>query len=202
MTWNDLRGDLVDYVRLKYERGVIEFFPGNAFDLSFQSPFDAVLITEIIEHMAHPDEFLKKTAELVRPGGHIVMTIPNGAYFRNKLPKFSECLDPGIYEEIQFKPNADGHIFLLHTDEIETLARQAGLRVEKIDLFTNPLTNGRFKLGMLFKILPQGLVNGIEVATQSLPSLFQRKLLIQMGVRFRKPYSQMVGQREGTGAGS
>ena len=29
VTWNDLRADLVDYVKLKYERGKIQFAPGN-----------------------------------------------------------------------------------------------------------------------------------------------------------------------------
>ena len=42
-------------------------------------PFDAVLMTEIIEHVAHPDDFLAKTAALVKPGSVIVMTTPNGA---------------------------------------------------------------------------------------------------------------------------
>jgi 2-polyprenyl-3-methyl-5-hydroxy-6-metoxy-1,4-benzoquinol methylase len=40
--------------------------------------FDAVLITEVIEHVAHPDEFLAKTAALVKPHGSIVLTTPNG----------------------------------------------------------------------------------------------------------------------------
>src|ERR1700730_5198398 len=53
VTWNDLRAELADYVRLKHERGKIEFAAGNAFELVFQSLFDAVLITEIIEHVAH-----------------------------------------------------------------------------------------------------------------------------------------------------
>src|SRR5262249_34475334 len=87
VTWNDLRADLVDYVRMKHETGSINFAPGNAFELRFPSLFDAVLITEVIEHVAHPDEFLAKTASLVRPGGYIIMTTPNGAYFRNTLPK-------------------------------------------------------------------------------------------------------------------
>ncbi len=81
VTWNDLRGELADYVRLKHERGDVEFAPGNAFDLTFPVLFDAVLITEVIEHVAHPDQFLANTARLVRPGGHIVMTTPNGAHF-------------------------------------------------------------------------------------------------------------------------
>ena len=187
VTWNDLREDLAGYVRLKQERGKVHFVPGNAFELSFPTLFDAVLITEIIEHVAHPDEFLVKTAQLVRPGGYIVMTTPNGAYFRNTLPKFSDCPDPSVYEAVQFKPNSDGHIFLLHPDEVRPLASRAGLEVEQIALFTNPLTNGHMKMELLLRALPRSLVNTIEAATQRLPDPICRKLLLQMGVRFRKP---------------
>src|SRR5713101_6933991 len=55
VTWNDLRAELADYVRSKHDRGQIHFASGNAFDLRFPSLFDAVLITEIIEHVAHPN---------------------------------------------------------------------------------------------------------------------------------------------------
>jgi 2-polyprenyl-6-hydroxyphenyl methylase/3-demethylubiquinone-9 3-methyltransferase len=187
VTWNDIREDLADYVRLKLEKGKIDFAPGNAFELDFHSQFDAILIAEIIEHVAHPDEFLRKTAQLVKPGGYIVMTTPNGAYFRNPLPKFSNCQDPSIYEAIQFKPNGDGHIFLLHPDEIEQLALQAGLEVEEISLFNNPLTNGFMKMEHLLRVLPQNLVNSIETATQRLPDPVRRNFMVHMAVRFRKP---------------
>jgi 2-polyprenyl-6-hydroxyphenyl methylase/3-demethylubiquinone-9 3-methyltransferase len=186
VTWNDLRAELADYVRLKHERGKIEFAAGNAFDLAFPSLFDAVLITEIIEHVAHPDDFLAKAAALVRPGGYIVMTTPNGGYFKNRLPKFSDCADPSVFESTQFKPNADGHIFLLHVDEIEPLARRAGLAVEKIALFTNPLTAGHVKTEPLLKILPRGMVQLAESVSRSLPPPLKKKALVQMGVRFQK----------------
>jgi len=186
VTWNDLRAELADYVRLKHERGKIEFAAGNAFELAFPSLFDAVLITEIIEHVAHPDDFLAKAAALVRSGGYIVMTTPNGGYFKNRLPKFSECADPAVFESMQFKPNADGHIFLLHADEIEPLAQRAGLVVEKIALFTNPLTAGHVKTEPLLKVLPRPIVNLAESVSRSLPSALKKKALVQMGVRFRK----------------
>jgi 2-polyprenyl-6-hydroxyphenyl methylase/3-demethylubiquinone-9 3-methyltransferase len=186
VTWNDLRAELADYVRLKHERGKIEFAAGNAFELAFPSLFDAALITEIIEHVAHPDDFLAKAAALVRPGGYIVMTTPNGGYFKNRLPKFSKCADPSVFESVQFKPNSDGHIFLLHVDEIEPLAQRAGLVVEKIVLFTNSLTAGHVKTEALLKILPRGIANVAEAVTRSLPFTLQKKALVQMGVRFRK----------------
>jgi 2-polyprenyl-6-hydroxyphenyl methylase/3-demethylubiquinone-9 3-methyltransferase len=187
VTWNDLRGDLADYVRLKHEHGEIKFAPGNAFELQFSELFDAVLITEIIEHVARPDEFLAKAAQLVRPGGYIVMTTPNGAYFKNDLPKFSDCADPSVYESVQFKPNADGHIFLLHPEEVPVLASRAGLHIEKLALFTNPLTSGHIKTKTLLAILPQFLVRMAETATQHFPLSVRRKLLIQIGARFRRP---------------
>ena len=184
--WNDLREELADYVRLKHERGDIHFAPGNAFELNFSAPLDAILITEIIEHVAHPDDFLRKTAQLVKPGGYIVMTTPNGAYFDNNLPRFSDCPDPSVYESVQFKPNSDGHIFLLHPDEVYRLAERAGLEVEKIVLFNNPLTQGFLKMEMLLRVLPRVLVEKIEVVTQHLPAPLNRKILIQMAARFRK----------------
>jgi len=187
VTWNDIREDLADYVRLKQERGEIHFAPGNAFELDFPAPFDAVLITEIIEHVAHPDKFLQKTAQLVKPGGYIVMTTPNGAYFKNPLRKFSECTDPSIYEAVQFKPNSDGHIFLIHPDEIQPLAAQAGLEVDKITLFNNPFTNGHMKMELVLRVLPRSLINKIEAATLRFPPSLGRKLLLQMAVRFKKP---------------
>jgi 2-polyprenyl-6-hydroxyphenyl methylase/3-demethylubiquinone-9 3-methyltransferase len=187
VTWNDLRAELADYVRLKHERGDLAFAPGNAFDLPFERAFDAVLATEIIEHVAHPDRFLANVAALVRPDGHIVLTTPNGAYFRNRLPKFSDCPDPGVFEAGQFKPNADGHIFLLYPDELRDLSVRAGLELERLLLFTNPLTIGHVRTERLLGLLPASLVRAVEQGTRRLPLALHRRLMFQMGARLRKP---------------
>ena len=187
VTWNDLREDLAGYVKLKHTTGDVTYAPGNAFDLNFEELFDAVLITEVIEHVAHPDSFLAATARLVRPGGCIVMTTPNGAYFQNALPRFSDCADPSIYESEQFKPDGDGHIFLLYRDEINRFALASGLVVEELQFFTNFLTSGHMKTSLVLRILPRRLVETIEVGTQLLPIKIAERLLLQVGVRFRKP---------------
>lgn len=187
VTWNDLRGELAGYVKLKHERGALSFIEGDAFQLA-RADFDAALITEVIEHVAHPDQFLEKIATLVKPGGYIFMTTPNGGYFHNRLPRFSECADPSKFEAMQFKPDADGHIFLLHEDEIATLAENAKLEVVEIRLFNNPLSAGHTKLDFIHKWLPQTIVERIEAAARGLtPRPLARRAFAHLAVCFRKP---------------
>lgn len=186
VTWNDLRADLVDYVKLKHEHGDITFAPGNVFELEFDHAFDCVVATEVIEHVAHPDEFLKKLSQMVRPGGYLVLTTPNGAYFRNDLPRFSECDDPSVFESVQFKPNADGHIFLLWPDELERLAEQAGWMLERRAVFTTPLTNGHVKLGIALRVLPRRVVFAVEGLASHLPLWLKHKLMVHAAARFRR----------------
>jgi len=187
VVWNDIREELLGYVQLKHEFGDLTYTPGNAFDLN-ENQFDGAVICEVIEHVAHPDLFLEKIAKLVKPGGFVFMTTPNGAYFRNKLPRFSECDDPNVFESVQFKPDADGHIFLLHRDEIITLSQQSGLDIVDMNFFTNPLTAGQMKLNILHQIFPQNLIKKIErLSRTELPSNIGEKILTQVAVCFQKP---------------
>lgn len=186
VTWNDLRVDLIDYVKQKHEKGIIHYAPGNAFELGIQDYFDVVLIAEVIEHMAYPDDFLRKVASLVKPGGHIIMTTPNGGYFRNTLPRFSDCEDPSQFENIQFQPDGDGHIFLLHMDEIQMLAKQTGLELQMQELFTNSLTNGHIKLETLLKILPKSWVDTLDRMTSGLPLPLADRLSVHTLAVFQK----------------
>jgi 2-polyprenyl-6-hydroxyphenyl methylase/3-demethylubiquinone-9 3-methyltransferase len=176
VTWNDLRSELADYVRAKHERGAVEYLPGNVFDLVVDDAFDAVLLTEVIEHVAHPDLFLRKIADLVRRNGWIILTTPNGGYMRNRLPRFSDCENPGQYESRQFRPDADGHIFLLHDDELADLSHRAGLRLHELRHFGNSLTSGHLKLGALLRVIPEPWVAGLEGLTARLPATMVRKL--------------------------
>lgn len=186
VTWNDLRGDLAEYVKLKRDSGSVQYAVGDVFELGFEAAFDAVLITEIIEHVAHPDQFLRKIAKMVRPGGYIFMTTPNGAYIRNSLPRFSDCENPSQFESIQFKPDGDGHIFLLWPDEIVSLGHRSGLEVVDCRFLTNPLTNGHMKTAGLLKVFSKKIIFDVERWLRRLPEKLQHRLMVQVAVCYRR----------------
>ena len=78
------------------------------------------------------------------------------------------------------------------------LADRAGLDVDLVRLFTNPLTAGHMKTETLLRILPRRWIDMFEAATRRLPFSLQQKLLVQMAVRFRKrePVSDEICSRE------
>jgi 2-polyprenyl-6-hydroxyphenyl methylase/3-demethylubiquinone-9 3-methyltransferase len=92
-----------------------------------------------------------------------------------------------MYESVQFRPDADGHIFLLHPEEVAPLAAVAGLQVERVSLFTNPLTQGHLKTERLLHVLAERIVNAVEAAAVRMPRGVRERCLFQMAVRFRRP---------------
>lgn len=178
VTWNDIRAELADYVKLKYESGTVTYKAGNVFEMDFPECFDVVLALEIIEHVAHPDVFLQQALRLVKPGGILIVSTPNGGYFRHHGPKFSKCRDSSIYEKVQFKPDADGHIFCLNPLELRHLAQSAGFEVTEIALFNTVATMGHLKLRYLH--LPMWLIGFFEKSVQLSPMNLQKILCAAM----------------------
>ncbi len=54
---------------------------GDVETLEFDQRFDAVVATELFEHLNYPETFLLKMQRLVRPGGRIVLSVPNVGHY-------------------------------------------------------------------------------------------------------------------------
>jgi 2-polyprenyl-6-hydroxyphenyl methylase/3-demethylubiquinone-9 3-methyltransferase len=186
VTWNDYRSDLIDFVKLKYPGGGIDFRPGNVFEFAPEALFDVALVAEVIEHVAHPDEFLAHIARLVRPGGHIVLTTPNGKYFRNRLPRFSDCRDFSQFEAKQFGPDAEDHIFLLHPEEIHMLARACDLELVEMRTFGTPLTAGFLGTAPVLRIAPRASIENLERLSARLPPAARSRVHIGLAALLQK----------------
>ncbi len=115
------------------------------------------------------------------------MTTPLGNYFLNRLPKFTEFSNPEIFESKQFGPNSDDHIFLLHADEAQLLAERTDLQLVSQEVYTNFLTNGHIKTGLLLPYMPASLIKMFESFTLNLPQTLKLKLHNGMAVLYRKP---------------
>jgi 2-polyprenyl-6-hydroxyphenyl methylase/3-demethylubiquinone-9 3-methyltransferase len=128
----DLRKDFLDYSRKKYERGSMNWICGNAFELPFEAQFDAVILAEIIEHVAHPDDLIARSLTLVAPGGILVVTTPNHRFLRERSPSYSiACKDVAHMEDEQFGPAGEHHLFTLTMDELRSMVPPNGVVVEE-----------------------------------------------------------------------
>jgi 2-polyprenyl-3-methyl-5-hydroxy-6-metoxy-1,4-benzoquinol methylase len=175
---NDLRAEnLANAVANFSNADSIRCLPGNLFELDPEKigQFDLVIACEILEHVAHTVEFLQQLKRFVAPGGRILITTPNGAYFRNKLPTHSEIQDFTALEAEQFKPDSDGHLFLITAGEMESLAHQAGLNVERMVLWATPMVTGQARFSMLSTPAMCWACYQLERLTQSLPFGFKEK---------------------------
>jgi len=175
---NDLRADkLANAVANFTNAASIRCLPGNLFDLDPAKigQFDLVIACEIVEHVAHTVEFLQQLKRFVAPGGRILITTPNGAYFRNKLPTHSQIQDFTALEQQQFKPDSDGHLFLITPEEMENLAEQAGLKVERLVLWGTPIVTGHARFAMLSTPAACWGCYQLELLSQRLPLKIKEK---------------------------
>lgn len=119
----DIRSACIEYARLKHEKGEIKWIVNNIDDLSFPVDFfDVVVLTEVIEHCAYPEEIVEKVANHVRPGGLLIITTPNGTRIRTALPTFGQVGGKEkrkVFEQIQFRPEGEGHLFLFRLEDIK-----------------------------------------------------------------------------------
>jgi 2-polyprenyl-6-hydroxyphenyl methylase/3-demethylubiquinone-9 3-methyltransferase len=114
--------------------------------------FDIVLCTELIEHVAHPDDLLRRLRALLNPEGHLVLTTPNGSFLGNRLPTFAQINSFSDLEQRQFKPDSDGHLFLMTPGELRGLLLKTGLDPTRELVFGAPSVSGYLKFRHLSRL--------------------------------------------------
>lgn len=56
--------------------------------LGKEGMFDVVIATEVIEHLYYPENVLKKIKTVLKPGGMLVGSVPNGFSLKNRIRLF------------------------------------------------------------------------------------------------------------------
>lgn len=124
---------------------------GNVETLDFDwqpATFDAIIFSEVLEHLVEPGEVVKKLARFVRPGGMLLASSPNISHWRVirelAMGRF-QLADQGVFDRTHLRWFTPGTF----ADMIE----KAGFDVEEIGPVTafsprteliSKLTGGRF----------------------------------------------------------
>jgi 2-polyprenyl-3-methyl-5-hydroxy-6-metoxy-1,4-benzoquinol methylase len=87
--------------------------PGGSFDL--------VIASEVIEHLIQPDRILAELIRVLRQGGHILLTVPNVAFWRFRVQALCGHV-PSVTAD-------DRHLHSFDASLLEQLVRKAGLQV-------------------------------------------------------------------------
>lgn len=153
VTANDIRDYYLNYARLRDDTGSVSFVVGNFVEYRPDEPFDAVIFTEVIEHVVEHEPFLKNIWNCLRPGGLLVVTTPNHDYFREKLPSYSEVSLPENKDK-EFTADGSDHFYLFTKEELEHLIASSGFELAEHRFFLPFLQHGGLKLHLLWRFLP------------------------------------------------
>lgn len=127
--------------------------------------FDVVTAFHVLEHVADPRAMLKELAEILKPGGRIVIELPSG----------NDAL-LSLYENNAFQNFTywSAHLYLFNIDTCATLIRQAGLKAVSIQPYQRyPLSN---HLHWLSKGKPGGHEIWSFLDTPELTAAYQHSL--------------------------
>jgi SAM-dependent methyltransferase len=78
----DMSEDCIRYaaaLKEKYNLKNLSFTVSNATEIhSTGEPFDAVICSEVLEHLDDPESIVSKAYSVLKPGGILIVTVPNG----------------------------------------------------------------------------------------------------------------------------
>lgn len=181
----DIRPQFLTYARSRYTKGDIRFLTANALEDDLPGGHDLIFANQIIEHLVYPAKFISRLQALLKPGGRLVTTTPNGAYIKSNLPSYTQLGDPRDWEHLQFTADGDGHFFAYTSKELRDLFKSAGFASIQTRYFESPFINGHMKLRYLHRFASVRALRLLDRATLALPAVGYRSAhqLLTTGLR-------------------
>lgn len=121
VTGIDLSPEAVAYARDRYG---VPVTVGDIADRPIHDRFDVVTLWHVLEHLPGPGEQLDRCHSLLRPGGRLVVSVPNGASAQARLSGAN-----WLHLDIP------RHIFHFDGRSLATLLARHGFEVERKDTF-------------------------------------------------------------------
>jgi len=135
----DINADDIASAKVLTEDPNIQFDTGDITKLDFPDEFfDAVICVDVLEHVDEPEQAVRELRRVLKPGGQLVVTVPNHRYpfFYDPINfilerLFRRHLPIGIW--------GFGHTKLFTQESLVELLEDAGFSVLKSELLTHSL---------------------------------------------------------------
>ncbi len=177
----DLLPEALAYARAKYDYGPFLTAAGSAAALPVRSSScDCVLLGELLEHCADPPAIVCEARRVLRPGGYLLVTTPNGRYGRHQLPLYRTGPVSRELVDRQFGAEGDDHLFAFTRASLRKLLRDAALKRVSVGLVGNAVFSNR--LAWLKSRLPLPALRTLAGALNVLPLVGERTGLTLMAV--------------------
>ena len=167
----DLNQNFLNYAKKKREFGKISYVCANALNPPFKkNTFDAVILGELVEHIAYPEKLLQASKRCLKKGGLIIITTPNDHLFYGLLsghkPLLFNLIDKKnrkLLLKRQFGPSGSNHLFVFDVSTLKKIVEEQGFKVITSgyinSAFINQVTYSFFKfLPKFFLIFLDSLI--------------------------------------------
>ncbi len=135
----DANPDALSYSRLKWERGTVWWVAADAGALPLRDCCaDAVVMGEIIEHCPDPAALRDEAFRILKPGGWLLCTTPNGRFVRNRTPDFFEA-------PAQRPEHLLDHVCSFNRASLRRFLAEGGFVVEEVALLASALAAQRLR---------------------------------------------------------
>ncbi len=137
--------------RLAEKQAGVPFVNGDIYRLPFRDAvFDAVAMSEVLEHLERPSDALREAWRVIRPGGCIVVSTP----YRERIQE-TRCI------HCNQKTPVNAHLHSFDEMSLRDLLDKAGFRCERSTLFLNRATE-RFGMAGLTWMLPYAAWRAVD----------------------------------------
>jgi methionine biosynthesis protein MetW len=89
-----------------------------------EQPFDVVMMADVLEHMVDPGAALKLVGAALKPGGHLLISVPNVAHWTVRLNLLFGRFDYAEYGIMDVT-----HLRWFYSRTIRNLVEEAGLKI-------------------------------------------------------------------------
>lgn len=158
----ELGGEAAERARSVCRRLFVGSLEDPEFLAALAGPYDRILFGDVLEHLREPEEVLRNVRSRLAPGGRVLASLPNVAYWRVRwelLRGRFEYEDAGLLDRT--------HLRFYTYRSVRTLVEAAGFRIVTQDL-THRLPTTR-----LGGVIARRLV-------RTLPNLFAYQSLLEL----------------------